>query len=163
RVVGSGKEMTVIGVVGDVLNTSLNQALVPAMYYPASQRLWPAGMDVVVRTQGNPERAMAGARQGLRGVDPEVAAANVETMEQWISSSAAQRRLNASLVAVFAGCALVLGAIGIYGVLSLSVGQRRREIGVRMALGAERARVVRQVFREGMTVAAAGIVLGSVA
>jgi ABC-type antimicrobial peptide transport system permease subunit len=84
----------------------------------------------------------------------------VKTLEQWIAASAAQPRLNASLVAVFAACALLIGAIGIYGVLSFSVSQRKREIGVRLALGAQRADVIKLIFGEGIVVTAIGIAVG---
>jgi len=87
----------------------------------------------------------------------------VKTVEQWIDASAAQPRLNASLVAVFAASALLIGAIGIYGVLSFSVSQRKREIGVRLALGAQRTDVVKLIFGEGMVVMAIGIAAGGCA
>ena len=83
-------------------------------------------------------------------------------MEQWLSASAAQPRLNAVLVAVFACVAMLMAAIGVYGVLSYSVNQRTREIGLRMAMGAPRASVLRLIVREGMLVALAGIVAGLV-
>jgi len=81
RIVGSGVELTVIGVTGDVVNTSLNETPVPAVYYASSQRLWPS-MDVAVRTQGDPENAIEAARRVLRGLDPEMPMANVKTAEQ---------------------------------------------------------------------------------
>jgi predicted lysophospholipase L1 biosynthesis ABC-type transport system permease subunit len=159
RIVGSGVELTVIGVAADVVNTSLNETPVPALYYASAQRLWPI-MAVAVRTQGNPENAIEDVRRVLRGLDPQMPMANVKTEEQWIAASAAQPRLNASLVAVFAASALLIGAIGIYGILSFSVSQRKREIGVRLALGAQRANVVQLIFGEGMALAAVGIALG---
>ena len=159
RVVGNGKELTVIGVVGDVLNTSLSDALIPAMYYSSAQRLWPT-MDVAVRTQRDPEYAISAARRVLRDLDPELPLAKVKTMEQWISTSAAQPRLNAALVGLFGASALIMGVIGIYGVLSFSVSQRTREIGLRMALGARQNNVVQLILREGMLVAATGIAIG---
>jgi len=159
RIVGSGKELTVIGVVGDVLNTSLNQERIPALYYSAAQRLWPS-MDVAVRTQGKPENAIQNARRVLRELDPEMPLATVKTVDQWIAESAAQPRLNAGMVGLFAASALLIGVIGIYGVLSFSASQRTREIGVRLALGAQRANVMRLIFAEGMLVAVAGIGIG---
>ena len=159
RIVGSGLELTVIGVTGDVVNTSLNETPVPAVYYASAQRLWPT-MDVAVRTQGDPENAIEAARRVLRDLDPVMPMANVKTLSSNGSPRALAPRLDASLVALFAASALLIGAIGIYGVLSFSVSQRKREIGVRLALGAQRANVVKLIFGEGMAIAAVGIALG---
>jgi putative ABC transport system permease protein len=89
--------------------------------------------------------------------------ANVRTMQEWISSSATQPRLNSALLEVFSLVALLIAAIGIYGVLSYYVNQRTREIGVRVALGAQRGDIIRMVAREGLTIALAGIGAGLVA
>ncbi len=161
RVIGSGKEYTVIGVVGDVRTLTLNDEPGPAMYYCAWYRVWPT-MDVAVRAAGNPLAALAGVRRRVHELDSEMPLAEVRSMDEWISANAAQPRLNAWLVAVFAAVALALAAIGVYGVLSYSVDQRTREIGLRMAMGAGRAGVLRLVVREGMLVAAAGIGAGLV-
>jgi putative ABC transport system permease protein len=159
RVVGSGREFTIVGVAADVLNTSLDQTFIPAIYFSAPQRGWPT-MDIVLRTTGKPEIAIAEARQALRNLDPALPLSNVKTMEQWIGNSVAQPRLNAALVGLFAISALLIGAVGIYGVLSFSVSQRTREIGVRMALGAKQTNVVRMILAEGLSVACIGIALG---
>ena len=159
RIVGSGKEFTIVGVVGDVRHSALNQDPWPAMYYSAWYRAWPT-MDIVVRTAGDPLAALPGVRQKVHEMDSDLPVATVRSMEQWLSASAVQPRLNAWLVAVFACVALALAAIGVYGVLSYSVNQRTREIGLRMAMGAQRASVLRLIVSEGMLVALAGIGAG---
>ncbi len=149
---------TVIGVVGDVRNTALNQDS-PTLYYPQAERV--AGlMDVVVRTEGAPEALLPSIRQKVHELDPELALANVRTMDEWLSNTAAQPRLNAVLLGVFSGIALLIAAIGVYAMLAYSVNQRTREIGVRMALGAQPGSVLRLVLQEGMTVGLAGIAVG---
>jgi len=155
------RTFTVVGVVGDVRSLTLNQES-PAMYYPSAARVWPR-MDVVVRADGNPEALLPAIRQKIHELDAQLPLSNISTMEQWVSNTAAQPRLNAQLLAVFAGVALLIAAIGIYGVLAYSVNQRTREIGLRMALGAQPEGVLRLVVGEGMLVALAGVAIGLVA
>lgn len=151
---------SIVGVVGDVHDTALNQE-VPQLYYSIPQKGSWALMDVVVRAaQGSPERLLPAVRQRIAQLDSGLALANVNTMEQWVSNSAAQPRLNTVLLSVFAMVALLIAAIGIYGVLAYSVNQRTREIGVRMALGATPGGVLKLVVIEGMRVALIGLGIG---
>jgi putative ABC transport system permease protein len=152
---------TIVGVVGDVRSTALNQES-PALYYPVASRVWPV-MDIVVRTDGSPEALLPAIRQKVHELDAELALGNVRTMEQWLSNSAAQPRLNTLLLGSFASVALLIASIGIYGILAYSVSQRTGEIGVRMALGASPRGVVRLIVGEGMQVALIGIGAGLVA
>ena len=149
---------TIVGVVGDVRSTALTQES-PALYYPMAARVWPL-MDIVVRTDASPELSLLAIRQKVHELDAELALANVRTMDQWLSNSAAQPRLNTTLLAIFAAVALVIASIGIYGVIAYSVNQRTGEIGVRMALGATPRGVLRLIVSEGMKVALIGIGTG---
>jgi putative ABC transport system permease protein len=120
-------------------------------------------MDIVVRTAGDATPVMRAARETVRKLDPDLPLSNVRPMTEWVSTSAAQPRLNATLLGVFASVALLVAAIGTYGVLAYSVSRRTKELGLRMALGADRAGVLRLVVREGMTVGLVGIALGVLA
>jgi len=159
RLTSSGREWTVIGVVGDVRNTALATDPAPAVYFPSAIRLWPA-MDVAVRTAGKPESVLPAVRAKIRELDSQLPIATVRSMDEWVANSASASRLNAILLAAFAGVALLIAAIGVYGVLSYSVNRRVREIGLRMALGAQQGSVLKLVVVEGMLVALIGIGAG---
>jgi putative ABC transport system permease protein len=149
---------TIVGVVGDVRSTALTQES-PALYYPMAARVWPL-MDIVVRTDASPEALLPAIREKVHDLDEELALANVRTMDQWLSNSAAQPRLNTMLLTIFASVALVIASVGIYGVIAYSVSQRTGEIGVRMALGATPRNMLRLIVGEGMKVALIGIGAG---
>ena len=153
------RQYTVVGVVGDVRHSTLATES-PAIYYP-SVALSP-GVDVVVRTEGPPTSVLSAIRQRVHALDASLPISTVRTMDEWLANSAAQPRLNAVLLLVFAGVAMVIAAVGIYSVLAYSVNQRTREIGLRMALGAPQRHVLSMVVREGMTVGAVGVVSGLV-
>lgn len=159
-------QFTVVGVAGDVRNTALNQQA-PALYYPLAWRIGKVAssvkvvvMDIVVRTDGSPEALVPALRQKVRELDPDVPLANIRTMEDWVSNSAAQPRLNARLLGLFAMMALLIAVIGIYAVLAYSVTQRTQEIGLRIALGAQPGRVLGLIVAEGMKVGLIGIGAG---
>ncbi len=151
--------VTVVGVVGDVRHVALDARPEPELYRPHAQS--PMGaVTFTLRTAGDP-LALAGlARRTINAIDANVPISDVRSMEQVMSESVARPRLIMSLLLVFAGVGVVLGAVGVYGVIAYAVGERRREIGVRIALGAEPGRVAGSVLAQGIRYAAIGVAIG---
>ena len=160
----AGQTDLVIGVVGDVKIGGLDEALKPVLYYPF-RRFPGGGTNLMVRTSADPTALTAAVRNEARALEPEVALFNVREMEQVIGESPAafMRRFPALLIGVFAGVALLLAAIGIYGVVSYSVSQQTHYIGVRMALGARSSDIVKMVLKQGLGLALLGVGIGVVA
>lgn len=129
------------------------------VYVPIVQMPYP-GLRFVIRTSGDPLQAVAPFKQAVRGANPAATVKEVRTFESIVSNSLARQRFNMTLIAIFAVLALVLAIVGLYSVLALLVGQRQREIGVRLALGASPRDVVGMVVGEGARVTAAGLALG---
>ena len=151
--------MTVVGVVGDMRRTGFDAPVRYETFRPHAQRAV-GFLTLVVRTVGDPLRLMPAVRAELKAIDPEQPAHEVASMDQMLGSMVAQRRFSMALLATFASLALVLGVVGVYGVTSYLVTQRTREVGVRLALGAQPGQVVRMVVRQGMAVAGAGLAVG---
>ena len=157
------REDEVIGVVGDVKHHGLDtpaSAVRPMIYWPYARSPY-STMTIAIRTAGDPSALVTGIGGVLRRIDPELAVAGVRTMDEVVSSSVAERRLTMLLLTIFAGAALVLAAVGIYGVIAYSVTQRTQEIGIRMALGAQRADVLRMIVGQALGMVAAGIAAGA--
>ncbi len=151
--------LTVVGVVRDVHHWSLDYQIVPQMFRPYSQAAWP-GMTIVARTAGDPAVFTTAIRNAAASIDHEQPISDVRTMEFVIQDSLGFRRFPMLLLTTFAGVALLLAAVGIYGVMSYSVAQRTQEIGIRMALGAERSQVLRLVLSRSLQPVLAGVVIG---
>ncbi len=152
--------LTVVGVVGDVHHTGLNTQPNPEMYLSHLQE--PNGaLAVMMRTSGDPVQLSSVARQELKLLDRDLPA-TITTMEQIFSDSVSGQRFNALLLGVFASLALVLAMVGVFGVINYSVAQRTHEIGIRLALGAQRRDVFKLVIGQGLVLALVGVLIGAV-
>ena len=152
-------EDEVIGVVGDVKHSGLDAEPRAMTYWPYARNAY-GTMTVTVRTAGNTDRVVSSIVGLVRQLDPELVVGNLKTMDEVVSNSVAQRRLTMLLLTIFAVTALLLAAVGIYGVIAYSVTERTQEIGIRMALGAQRGDVLRMIVRQALVLTAAGIIVG---
>src|SRR6185436_16507933 len=151
----------IVGVVGNVKHFGLDLPEEPALYSPYTQiNPWKRWMTFAVRTQSDPAAMEQAVKAQIWKVDSQLPITKVQTMSEVTAASFAARRFNMLLLSLFAGLALLLAAVGVYGVMSYAVTQRTHEIGIRMALGAQMGNVMRLVMKSGLTIAMVGVALG---
>jgi putative ABC transport system permease protein len=160
RTIRLGEETAeIVGVVGDIRRAGLDDEPRADMYFPF-ERAYGGGITLFIRSEGDPAEALGAMQAAIRGVEPNAAIANPRTLAEVASESVRITKLVLWLLATFAATALALAAVGVYGVMSYVVGQRTREIGTRMALGAVRSDIVRLVMRQGAVIAGIGTAMG---
>jgi putative ABC transport system permease protein len=154
--------ITIVGVVGDIREWESGDPKLPMLYLPAAQDPSPL-MNLTIRTRRDPLEAAAGVIDALHRVDPDQPVQEIKSMDQYLDDAVGIRRFNLTLLATFAGLAVLLAAIGLYGLMAYSVSQRTQEIGVRMALGADARAIRRMVLNEGLRLGLWGLLAGSLA
>jgi putative ABC transport system permease protein len=162
----SGPWFSIVGVVGDVQQTAPGAKLIPHIYRPMGQLLGsslPLNMSAVIRAKGNPAALRESVARALADLDPDLATARVAPMEDVVSSSLQRQKAMSLLFVLFASVALLLSAVGIYGLMSFVARQRTREIGIRMALGASVRDVVKLILGQGTRFVLLGAVVGLLA
>lgn len=155
----TGRTRIVAGVVGDYQDVSLGAAPEPVLFLPYNQLPWPR-MTLLIRSRGEPASLIAAVRREIHAADPSLPLAALRPLDSQLADAVAVPRLRSGLMAGFALSALLLAAIGIYGVMAANVAQRRRELGLRVALGARPQRLVSMLLSRGVRLAACGIALG---
>jgi putative ABC transport system permease protein len=156
--------ITVVGVVVDVKYNGLAAEKAPTIYLPYEQQsFWWGGMNLSLRAAAEPARLTAAVRQAAQAIDKDLPISNVKTGEELLAEAVGQRRFRTLLIAAFAALALLLAAVGIYGVASYAVAQRTHEIGIRLALGAQPRDVLGLILKQGMKLALGGVIIGLLA
>jgi putative ABC transport system permease protein len=149
----------IVGVVADVMQGEPGEPVPPQFYFSWMQQSW-SNVNVIVRTRGDPAALLSSLKPQVYAVDKDQPVASVRTLQDWMDDVLAKQRLTLRFLSAFALIALVIALIGIYGVMAYDVSQRTMEFGIRMALGADRGRVLRQVLRRGMGVVGIGVAAG---
>ena len=163
RLIAFNSPREIVGVVGDARQGALNLPSSPEIYFPNTQHAFGQQVTLVVRTNVDPASLSDAVRRAAQSVNPDAPVFRVRTMREVIAVSIAQDRFNTILMALFAVVAMLLSLVGLYGVISYSVTQRTREIGIRLALGAQAGDVLKLVLRQGLALTLAGVLIGLVA